>query len=72
VQAYDRVITNYPAGDAAPLAYYKRGLAYQHLSQADRARESWQAVVEKFPDSDAARLAKQQLDRLARPGRDNE
>jgi tol-pal system protein YbgF len=64
--AYEKVITNYPAGDMVAMAYYKRGLALVRLNQPDRARESWQAVIEKFPDSDASRLAKQGLDRLAR------
>lgn len=67
--AYEKVITNYPTGDMASMAYYKRGLALFRLNQPDRAREAWQAVVDKFPDSDAGRLAKQGLDRLARPNR---
>jgi tol-pal system protein YbgF len=69
VTAYDKVVTNYPTGDAAALAYYKRGLALVRLGDAERARTSWQTVIEKFPDSDASRLAKQSLDRLARPNR---
>ena len=66
VQAYNQVITNYPRGQSVAPAYYKRGLAFERLGQADRARESFDAVIKSFPDSDAARLAKQNLDRLNR------
>lgn len=69
VAAYDKVIANYPTADATPLAYYKRGLALVRLGQPDRARESWQTVIQKFPDSDASRLAKQGIDRLTRSNR---
>jgi tol-pal system protein YbgF len=66
VQAYTQVITNYPRGQSVAPAYYKRGLAFERLGQVDRARESFEAVIKTFPDSDAARLAKQNLDRLNR------
>ena len=66
VQAYNQVITNYPRGQSVAPAYYKRGLAFERLGQVDRARESFEAVIKAFPDSDAARLAKQNLDRLNR------
>jgi tol-pal system protein YbgF len=66
VQAYTQVITNYPRGQSVAPAYYKRGLAFERLGQVDRARESFETVIKTFPDSDAARLAKQNLDRLNR------
>jgi tol-pal system protein YbgF len=69
VAAYDKVIADYPTGDAVPMAYYKRGLALVRLKRIDEARASWEAVIKQYPDSDAARLARQGLDRLARPGR---
>jgi tol-pal system protein YbgF len=66
VQAYTQVITLYPRSQSVAPAYYKRGLAFENLKQLDRARESFEAVVKNFPDSDPARLAKQALDRLNR------
>ena len=35
-------------------------------SQPDQARASWETLIKTYPDSDMARLAKQNLDRLAR------
>ncbi len=67
VDAYDQVITTYADGDAAPLAYYKRGLALDRLEETERARESYEYVVTNFPETDAGRLAKQAIDRLDRP-----
>jgi len=66
VAAYNQVIAVYPRTPSAPGAYYKRGLALERIGQVDRARESFDAVIKNFPDSDAARLAKQNLDRLNR------
>jgi TolA-binding protein len=60
------VISSYPRSTSAASAYYKRGLSLERLGQADRARESYETAMKSFPDSDAARLAKQALDRLNR------
>jgi tol-pal system protein YbgF len=66
VAAYNQVIQTYPGTNAVPDAYYKRGLAQERMSQIDAARASWEAVAKVFPDSDAGRLAKQNLDRLGK------
>jgi tol-pal system protein YbgF len=64
IAAYNQVIQNYVGTNAVPDSYYKRGLAEEHLGEMDAARASWEAVAESFPDSDAGRLARQNLDRL--------
>ena len=66
IAAYNAVIQNYPMGNAVPESYYKRGLAQERLGQLDAARDSWNTVIQVAPDSDAGRLAKQNLDRVAR------
>jgi tol-pal system protein YbgF len=65
IMAYTQTIESYPGTNSVPIAYYKRGLAQQQLGQIDAARASWEAAAKMFPDSDAGRLAKQSLDRLA-------
>ena len=67
VAAYNELIANYPTSNQLPSAYYKRGLCYDRLGQTDRARESFEYVIKTYPDSDAGRLARQSLDRLAHP-----
>ena len=71
VAAYNRVISDYPGGNKVPEAYFKRGRALESIpGQADQVKESYQAVIDKFPDSMAATLAKQRLgEGLNRPSR---
>jgi tol-pal system protein YbgF len=66
IGAYNQLIQSYPGTNSVPVAYYKRGLAEERLGQADAAKVSWEAAAKSFPDSDAGRLAKQNLDRLGR------
>jgi tol-pal system protein YbgF len=68
--AFGRVISDYPRGSQVPNAYYKRGRALESIpGQTDAAKQSYQTVVEKFADSQAATLAKQRLEALNRPSR---
>ena len=67
VLAYDEVIVNYSEGDAVPEAQYKKGLALDRLGDTDQARETFQTVLDSFPDSRMAALALQALNRLSRP-----
>ena len=64
IAAYASVMQNHPGSPLVPDAYYKQGLAYERLGQPDQARAAWEMVVKAFPESDAGRLAKQNLDRL--------
>jgi tol-pal system protein YbgF len=66
IAAYNQLIQAYAGTNSVPVAYYKRGLAQERLGQIDAARASWEAAAKSFPDSDAGRLAKQNLDRLGR------
>jgi tol-pal system protein YbgF len=66
VDAYNRVIVGYAKTARAPEAIYKRGLAFENLGQVERARESYELVMKTYPDSEASRLAKQSIARLAR------
>jgi tol-pal system protein YbgF len=68
--AYARVISDYPGGNQVPNAYYKQGLAFEHIpGQTDAAKQSYQTVMDKFADSQAAILAKQRLEALKLPPR---
>jgi len=66
IDAYGLLLQNHRTSGAVPDAYFKRGRAYAQTGQTDAARASWEAVVKTFPDSDAARLAKQDLERINR------
>ena len=63
------MIRDYPNSDQLPEAWYKVGISYDRLGQVEKAREAFDYVVRTYPDSDAGRLAKQNLDRLNRRAR---
>ena len=65
--AYDRVIANYPGSSSVPTAYYKRGMTYERMGDPARARESYDAVIKQFPDTQQATLAKQRIEPANRP-----
>jgi tol-pal system protein YbgF len=64
VEAYQKVIANYPQSDSVPVAYYKMGLTYDALKQPDLARKAFETVIQKYPSAYEAILAKQRLDGL--------
>jgi TolA-binding protein len=66
VDACDTAIRTYPAGNAIPDAYFRKGLALADMRDVNGARTAWETVVRNFPDSDAGRLAKQRLDQIRR------
>jgi len=67
IAALNLVIQNYPTGNRVAEAYYRRGSAQERMKDLDAARASWELVIKNYPDTDAARLAKQNLDRIGPP-----
>jgi tol-pal system protein YbgF len=61
VEAYSLVPKNYPKGDKVAAALLKTGYALARLNQADEAKQYFQQVIQKFPKSDEARLARERL-----------
>ena len=59
-----RSSANYPGTNAVPDAWYKIGLSYGQLGTAGQGARSVSDRDQAVSDSDAARLAKQQLDRV--------
>ena len=66
IDAYGVVIQSYRTSPFVPNAYRQRGQAYARNGQVGPAREMWETVIKLFPESDAARLAKQDLERVNR------
>jgi tol-pal system protein YbgF len=66
IDAYGLVLEKYRNTTWVPDAYRKRGQAYAQSGQPDKAREMWEAVIKSYPESDAARLAAQDLQRVNR------
>jgi tol-pal system protein YbgF len=66
ISAYNLVLQNHKTAAVVPDAYYKLGLAYDSAGQSDSARTSWEQAIKLYPESQAAQLSRQRLDRLAR------
>jgi tol-pal system protein YbgF len=62
---FRRVIEQYPQSDKVPDALLKVGFCQIELGDRGAARTSLQEVMRQFPDTTAARLASQRLDRLS-------
>ncbi|MBI2896709.1 MAG: tol-pal system protein YbgF [Deltaproteobacteria bacterium] len=62
---FEAVFTRYPGGNKAPDAMLKAAYSRAELGDVPRARAALLRLVELFPESDAARLAR---DRMARLG----
>jgi len=61
---FQRVIESFPNSRKVPDALLKAGFCEYELQRWADARRSLEAVVEQFPDSTAARLASQRLERM--------
>lgn len=61
---YEKVIVKFPEGDKVPSALFKQALAFLELGDKTNARGLLRRVIEKYPHSEQAELAKKRLDTL--------
>lgn len=66
---FKKVLDLYPGGRKTPDALYQVGVCYRHLFEPQRARETWQQLLSRFPESDAARLARTAMRSTGASGR---
>jgi tol-pal system protein YbgF len=64
MQEFRKVIVNYPRGDKAPAALYKEALVLLDLKQQSLARARLQYLLDHFPQSEEAPLARERLTAL--------
>ena len=61
---YEKVVAKYPEGDKVPAALFKQALAFSELGDKTSARNLLRRVVERYPTSDQADMAKKRLEAL--------
>ena len=61
VQEFRKVITNYPRASKVPTALYKEALALAELKQTGLAQARLQYLLDHFPQSEEAPLARERL-----------
>jgi len=64
---FRKVIDQYPFGNRVPHAFLKIGFSYLALGDRDRAAENLETVVQAFPRSDVATVARATLDEIRKP-----
>ena len=61
ILAYQRFIANYPRDRRVPLSYLKQGLSLISIGKKDEAKYFLQTLIDKFPTSEEAEVAKEKL-----------
>ena len=61
---FENVVNNFPSSNKHAACLYKLGMALAANGQVDEARNRLQNVIQKYPDSDTAKLAENQLHKL--------
>ncbi len=64
VQGFDSVIKIYPTGDKAPAAALKKGYSLLETKNTDAGVRELRLLVQKYPSSDSAQLAKDRLNSM--------
>ena len=59
---YEKVIVKYPEGDKVPAALLKQGFAFLELGDKTNARNLLRRVIERYPQSNQAEVAKKKLE----------
>lgn len=63
IDEFRKVIDEHPGEDKEPAAYYKIALSFESLRDSATARRYLEFLIERFPQTREARLAREQLDR---------
>jgi tol-pal system protein YbgF len=61
---YEKAVVKYPEGDKIPAALFKQALAFLELGDKTNARNLFKRVIEKYPFSDQAEIAKKKLETI--------
>ncbi len=61
---FDKAIKNYPDGEKVPASILKQGYAFEKLGSKKEARVLLERVIEKYPKSPEAGLAKKRIEAL--------
>ena len=61
---YEKAISKYPEGDKVPSALFKQALAFLELGDKTNGRNLLKRVIERYPHSEQADMAKKRLDTI--------
>ena len=61
IEAWNTLFKDYPASDKLPDARVKKGMALERLGRKSQALVEYRYVVDRYPNSQAARIARERL-----------
>lgn len=61
---YQKVVTNYPKSECAPLAQSMVGIIYTMFGNYKEAKKAYQKVINNYPNSEEAKQARKEIKRL--------
>jgi len=61
---FENVVNNFPSSNKHAASLYKLGVALAANGQANDAKQKYFAVIQQYPDSDTAKLAQTQINKL--------
>lgn len=64
IDEFRKVIDEHPGEDKEPAAYYKIALSFKSLRDPTTARRYFEFLIERFPQTEEAKLAREQLAEL--------
>jgi tol-pal system protein YbgF len=68
---YEKAITKYPEDSKVPAALFKQALAFLELGDRTNARNLFRRVIERYPRSGQAEMAKKNLEAMKLPSGDS-
>lgn len=63
---FQKVVDKFPTENKAPDAILRKGLTYSQLRDYELALKEFRKVIEQFPQSEAAAIAKENIQKLAK------
>jgi tol-pal system protein YbgF len=61
IEAYRKVVENYPKGDKVAASLLKAGIASARIKDTAASKQYYALVIKKYPKSDEARIARERL-----------
>ena len=61
IAAWDTLLRDYPSSDKLPDARVKKGMALEKMGRRQLALREYRAVIDRYPNSPAARIARERL-----------
>ncbi len=62
---FQKFIDSYPKDGRVPLAHLKQGLSLINIGRREEAKIFLQTLIDRFPNSEEAKVAKDKLNELA-------